>query len=200
MEDTPNEVVEETVVETPETIEVEPSAVEEPQIEKPLYAGKYKSPEDLEKAYQEAQRLISVQGQKLKSIEEPALAPDKQAIANELAAMGFVTKDQLQHNTAVTNQKIKDDAEIKTLNLTSQQEQVLRAFASNQNNLSKSMSDCWSELSGAIGGVVVKRTTTIKPKASSPSGFKKLSNEELARLPEDEYNKYWANYAAEAEQ
>ncbi len=200
MEDTSNtEVVEETVVETPEAIEVEPSAVvEEPQLETPqVYAGKYKSPEELEKAYLDAQRKLSQQGAQLKQYQEPALAPDKQALANELAALGFVTNAQLQQQNAVTSQKTKDDAEVRTLNLNSQQETVLRAYASNQNNLSKSMTDCWNELNGAVGGVVVKRKTTIKPKTGSPSSFKTKSQVELEKMPKDEYDKYWIDYAAD---
>jgi len=198
-EDTSNEeVVEETVQETPKTTESEPSTQqEEPQQETPQqYAGKYSSPEDLEKAYLEAQRKLSEQGAKLKEMEQPVLPADKQQILDELKALGVVTSADLQKQQAVLSQKTKDDLEIKELKLSSAQESALRKYATHPDNLSKSMSELWDELNGTVGGKVVSRKTTIKPKTGvKESGFKVLSPKEAARLDGDAYDKYWADYA-----
>jgi len=195
-EDTSNEeVVEETVAETPETTESEPSSeAVEPREEKPLYAGKYKSAEELEKAYQEAQRLISEQGQKLKASENP-LPADKQAIIDELKALGVVTADDLKKQQAIMNQAQKDSLEIKELGLNQDQETVLRNYANSSANLSKSMTECWNELQALAGGKVVSRKTTIKPKPGNKTGFVEKSASELAKLPKAEYDKYWIDYA-----
>lgn len=197
-EDTSNEeIVEETVEETPETIESEPSSqLEEPPKETPRkYAGKYNSPEDLEKAYSEAQKLISQQGQKIKEYETPQLPPDKQEIQNELKNLGFVTKEEFFRQQAVENQKAKDEAEIRQLQLDETQANALRKYASHKDNLSKSMTECWDELIGSIGGKVISRKTTLKPKKGTVEGFKEKTPQELSRLPKEEYDKYWADYA-----
>lgn len=191
-----DEVVEETVEETPETPESEPSErQEEPQQEeKPrIYAGKYKSPEELEKAYQEAQKLISQQGAKIK---EKELPPDKQAIINELKELGVVTKDDLDRQKSIQDMKMKDDLEIRSLTLTESQESALRRYAAHPENHSKSMTELWDELTGTIGGKVISKKTTIKPKSGSKTGFVKKTTEELAKLQKADYDKYWIDYAA----
>lgn len=200
-EDTSNEeVVEETAVEdsAPDTTDSEPSGEQtEPHVnEQPLYAGKYKSPEELERAYQEAQKLISLQGSKLKQFEQPELPANKQEILKELKSLGVMTKDEFQKEQAVELQRTKDEREIQALQLTESQANALKRYASHRDNLSKSMTECWDELTGTIGGKVVSRKTTIKPKIGSKTGFIEKTSEELARLPEDEYNKYWADYTA----
>lgn len=200
MEDTSKEVVEETV-QTPEATIEEPSTPqEEPQVEEPetprTYAGKYKSAEDLEKAYEEAQKLISQQGAKIKEFEAPALPQEKQAILDELKSLGVVTQADLQKQNAVLTQKQKDDAEIKSLGLNPAQESLLREYASSKNNLTKSMTECWNEITGATGGTVVKRTTTIKPKKGSVESFKPMNPRDIARLSKEDEAKYWRDYAA----
>lgn len=202
MEDTSKEVVEETStpVEPDTTVEEPSTPEEEPQVEETetprVYAGKYKSPEDLEKAYQEAQKLISQQGQKLKEVEQPSYSPDEKEVQETLKNLGFMTKEEFEQNKSIESQKAKDNAEIAQLGLNEQQEAVVRAYAANPNNLSKSMTDCWNEVSNALGGSVVKRKTTIKPKSGSQDGFKELSPREVARLPQEEADKYWREYAA----
>jgi len=193
------EVVEETVSpeEAPVTTPPEPSTpAEESQEEKPrVYAGKYNSPEELEKAYKEAQRLISEQGSKLKAKE--ALPPDKQEILNELQSLGVVTKADLDKQQAVLSQKAKDDLAIRELKISDEQEQALRRYSQHQDNLSKTMTELWDELQGTVGGKVISRKTTIKPKAGShESSFKVLSQEQVAKLNPEAYDKYWVDYAA----
>lgn len=62
----------------------EPASPEPPK----LYAGKYKTPEELEKAYQEAQRIISKQGAKVnQTLEEIARDAAKAKEAAPLAAV-----------------------------------------------------------------------------------------------------------------
>jgi hypothetical protein len=197
-EDTSNdELVEGTDEMSPETDDSEPSGQqEEPQQEKPrMYAGKYKSAEDLEKAYQEAQRLISSQGQKIKMFEKPSIPDDKKAILDELRSLGVVTKDDLDQQKALLSQQAKDDSEIKALNLTEQQESALRRYATHQDNVTKTMTECWEELTGFIGGKVISRKTTIKPKTGTRSTFKPKSQSELVSLPKAEYDQYWKDYA-----
>jgi len=197
MEDTSKAVsAEETVVETPETETQEPSetAEETQETEKPLLAGKYKSAEELEKAYKEAQRLISEQGNKLKGFEQPAIPKDQQQILDELKKLGVVTKSDLEFQTAKQAQAAKDNAEVQSLGLTESQESILRRYANNRDNLNKSMTECWDELQ-TITGKVVTRKTTIKPRTGNRSGFTEKSVTELSKLPKAEYDKYWADYA-----
>lgn len=196
-EDTSNEeVVEETVVETPETTDSEPSdQQEEPQEESPrTYAGKYKSVEDLEKAYMEAQKHIA---STRKKEETPPMPADKQQILDELKSLGVVTKEDLDRQKAVINQQAKDDLEIKELQISAPQEKVLRAYAQHPENLQKSMTECWDELSGSMGGKVVKRKTTLKPKGGTKTAtdFKPLPDEKVAKLDQKEYDKYWDDFA-----
>jgi len=195
-----DEVADDTADIAPEAPESEPSepdkeSHEEPK-EKPLYAGKYKSPEELEKAYHEAQKLISHQGSKLKQLEKPELPADKQAILSELKNLGVMTKDEFQKEQAVELQKAKDEREIQALELEEAQANALRRYASHRDNLTKSMTECWEELTGSVGGKIVSRKTTIKPKSGHRTEFKQKTAEELARMPKAEYDKYWADYAA----
>jgi len=198
-EDTSNEeVVEETVQETPEATESEPSTQqEEPQEETPqVYAGKYQSPKDLEKAYLEAQKKLSEQGARIKQMEQPALPQDQQEILDQLKGLGVVTKADLERQQAVLSQKTKDDLEIKELKLSDTQESALRRYAQHPENVTKSMTELWDELTGTVGGKVVSRKTTIKPKAGTKDGgFQVLTTKEAARLEGKEYEKYWEDYA-----
>jgi len=196
-EETPKEVEEETsTVVEPETTPEEPSIPAEEPEKQPLYAGKYKTPEELEKAYNEANASNTKMAQELAEKRKPALAPDKQEIADEIRNLGFVTKDELQKQTAVGNQKAKDDLEISNLSITETQANTLRRYASHQDNLSKSMTELWDELQGNVGGKVVSRKTTIKPKTGTRDSFKELGQVELAKLPKEDYDKYWIDYAA----
>ena len=198
-EDTSNEeVLDDTSQVEPEDTNSEPSDLqEEPQIETPqIYAGKYKSPEELEKAYLESQRLISEQGARLKAAEAPALPPDKQEILNELQNLGVVTKADLTKQQAVLTQKAKDDLEIRDLKISDAQEQALRRYSQHGDNLSKTMTELWDELQGTVGGKVISRKTTIKPKTGSRDNpFKVLSQEAIAKLKPEAYDKYWVDYA-----
>lgn len=190
------EVAEETVALTPKATPEEPSTetVETPT-EQPLYAGKYNSPEELEKAYKEANTANSKMAQELAESRKPALAPDKQQILDELKAMGVVTQQDL----SVQSQTAKDSAEIQSLSLNPQQELILRGYASQKDNLTKSMSACWDEVSGALGSTVVKRKTTIKPKTGTQDQFRPKSAEAVAKLPKDEYEKYWRDFASNSQ-
>ena len=202
-EETSNEVVEETVTEevTPETTNDEPSSQqEEPQSEEQeqpqIYAGKYKSPEELEKAYLKATAEATRMAQEIAKSKKPQLSPDKQEILNELKSLGVMTKEEFMQEQAVETQKAKDEREIQELQLSDNQVNALRRYASHRDNLSKSMAECWDELTGSIGGKVISRKTTLKPKKGLDGGFKEKTSAELARLPKDEYDKYWADYAA----
>ena len=199
-EDTSQEVVEdtantevETEVEAPQATEDEPSSQqEEPQEELPRkYAGKYDSVEVLERAYSEAQSHIS----STRKV-EPQLPADKQQILNELQQLGVVTANDLKQHQAMMTQQGKDNSEISKLGINSSQEKALRRYSQHPDNIHKSMTDLWGELSGISGGKVVKRTV-LKPKNSAKSSeFKVLSQRELVKLPKDEYDKYWARYRA----
>jgi len=199
-EETSNEeVVEETVAEetTPETTESEPSSEPtEPQDEQPLLAGKYKSAEELEKAYLEGNAANSKMAQELAEAKKEPLPADKQQILDELKSLGVVTKDQLDQQTAVQSQAQKDNTEIQSLGLNESQATVLRSYAGSKNNLTKSMTDCWNEIQSASGGKVVSRKTTIKPKAGNKTGFVEKSAVDLAKLEKADYDKYWKDYQA----
>jgi len=195
-EETPKEVEEVTTTPVvPEPTPEEPSIPAEEPEKQPLYAGKYKTPEDLEKAYSEANAANTKMAQELAQARKPALAPDKQEIADELKGLGFVTQDELKQQTAVGNQKAKDDLEISNLDITEAQANTLRRYSSHQDNLSKSMTELWDELQGNVGGKVVSRTTTIKPKTGTRESYKQLSQIELSKLPKEDYDKYWVDYA-----
>ncbi len=199
-EETSQEVTEETVVETtPEVTEQEPSSeqVETPE-EQPLYAGKYKSPEELEKAYKESNAANSKMAQELAEAKKTPLPADKQQIVDELKSLGFTTNEQLTKNNAVQTQQAKDNVEIQGLGINQSQETILRNYANSGGNLNKTMTECWNELQTLSGDKIVSRKTTIKPKSGSKTGFVVKSSEELAKLPKPEYDKYWADYQANA--
>lgn len=202
MEDTSNEEVVEVTSQEPEATESEPSSQqEEPQEESPrIYAGKYNSPDELEKAYKEAQKLISQQGAKIKEVNQPSLPADKQQILDELRQLGVVTKADLDQQKAVMTQQTKDDNEIKALGLQASQEATLRRYSAHPDNLSKSMTELWDELNGSVGGKVISRKTTIKPKTGARTGFTVLSPVEVAKLPKDKYDQYWKDYSAHKRQ
>ena len=105
-----------------------------------------------------------------------------------------MTKDEFQKEQAVELQKAKDERDIQSLELTESQANTLKRYASHRDNLTKSMTECWDELTGSIGGKVISRKTTIKPKIGSKGEFKEKTPAELARLPKAEYDKYWADY------
>lgn len=196
-EETSEEVIEETVVETPEITEEEPSSEqEEPQVEQPLLAGKYKSAEELERAYAEANAANTKMAQELAQAKKEPLTADKQQIADEIKGLGFMTQEQFERQAAVQSQAQKDNAEIQTLGLTGTQETALRKYALSGDNVTKSMTDCWNELQSAVGGKIVSRKTTIKPKTGNRSGFTEKTPTELSKLPKEEYDKYWVDYAA----
>jgi hypothetical protein len=132
----------------------------------------------------------------LKKQLEPSLPPDKQAIIKELKELGVVTKDDLDRQKSIQDMKMKDDLEIRSLSLTESQESALRRFAAHPENHSKSMNELWDELTGTIGGKVISKKTTIKPKSGSKTGFTAKTSEELAKLPKADYDKYWIDYAA----
>lgn len=195
-EETPKEVEEETTKVVPETTPEEPSNPAEEPEKQPLYAGKYKTPEDLEQAYKEANASNTKMAQELAESRKPALAPDKQEIADEIKGLGFVTQAEFKQQQAVGNQKAKDDLEISQLELTDAQANTLRRFSSHKDNLSKSMTELWDELQGSIGGKVVSRKTTLKPKTGTRDTFKPLGQVEIAKLSEEDYKKYWVDYAS----
>ena len=193
------ETVEDTVVETtPETVEVEPSNQKEvePQNETPRkYADKYTSPEDLEKAYLEAQRKLTEQSTKLKEYEAPKYTPDQQEIAKQIQSLGFMTKEQFEQQQAVQVQQAKDNAEIKQLNIDDAQAAVLKRYALHPENITKSMTELWNELNSMVGGKVVSRKTKIKPKNGSRDGFTPLPNSVVAKLSPEKYEQYWKEYS-----
>ena len=200
-EDNSEEVVEDNVSDdTPETTDFEPSdPVEEPQIETTPILGKFKSQSDLEKAYVDLERDYHTKNAQLKEYEKPKYSSEEQRILDELTALGVATKADLSQWEAAQTIKAADDAQIKALKLTEKQESSLRKFASHKDNIYKSMIDCWNELSDSMGtsGTVVSRKTTIKPRSGNKNTVSQdLSQSEIARLPEAEYNKYWADYAA----
>ena len=200
-EDNSEEVVEDNVSDdTPETTDFEPSdPVEEPQIETTPILGKFKSQSDLEKAYVDLERDYHTKNAQLKEYEKPKYSSEEQRILDELTALGVATKADLSQWEASQTIKAADDAQIKALKLTDKQENSLRKFASHKDNIYKSMIDCWNELSDSMGtsGTVVSRKTTIKPRSGNKNTVSQdLSQSEIARLPEAEYNKYWADYAA----
>ena len=200
-EDNSEEVVEDNVSDdTPETTDFEPSdPVEEPQIETTPILGKFKSQSDLEKAYVDLERDYHTKNAQLKEYEKPKYSSEEQRILDELTALGVATKADLSQWEASQTIKAADDAQIKALKLTEKQESSLRKFASHKDNIYKSMIDCWNELSDSMGtsGTVVSRKTTIKPRSGNKNTVSQdLSQSEIARLPEAEYNKYWADYAA----
>ena len=198
-EDTSNEeVVEETVQETPEATKSEPSNLqEEPQIETPqYYGGKYSDQEEYDKAHKALLQKLNEQGKELNELRKPQLSPDKQEILNELKDLGVMTKEEFQREQAIETQKAKDEREIGELQLTDTQANALRRYASHKDNWNKSMVECWDELTGSIGGKVISRKTTLKPKKGNGEGFKEKSPQELARLSKEDYDKYWADYAA----
>ena len=200
-EDNSEEVVEDNVSDdTPETTDLEPSdPIEEPQIETTPILGKFKSQADLEKAYTDLERDYHTKNAQLKEYEKPKYSSEEQRILDELTALGVATKADLSQWEAAQTIKAADDAQIKALKLTEKQESSLRKFASHKDNIYKSMIDCWNELSDSMGtsGTVVSRKTTIKPRSGNKNTVSQdLSQSEIARLPEAEYNKYWADYAA----
>ena len=200
-EDNSEEVVEDNVSDdTPETTDLEPSdPIEEPQIETTPILGKFKSQSDLEKAYVDLERDYHTKNAQLKEYEKPKYSSEEQRILDELTALGVATKADLSQWEAAQTIKAADDAQIKALKLTDKQENSLRKFASHKDNIYKSMIDCWNELSDSMGtsGTVVSRKTTIKPRSGNKNTVSQdLSQSEIARLPEAEYNKYWADYAA----
>lgn len=197
-EETSNpEATEETVVETPEVNPEEPSnPAEEPHTEQPLYAGKYKSAEELERAYQEANAANSKMAQELANLKKPQIPEDKQAVIDELKSLGMVTKDELEKHNQVQAQALKDNKEIEILGLNKDQENILRAYANSSANLNKSMTECWNELQIVGGAKVVSRKTTIKPKNGLKTGFIEKSPRELTQMSQVEYDQYWKDYAA----
>lgn len=198
MEDTSTPEVTDDTSQEPEVTTEEPSTPEEePQLETPqMYAGKYKSPEELEKAYTEAQRKLSEQGAIIAEANKPQRPEDEQALIEQMKALGMVTKEDLQRQQAVNSQAAKDDLEISALNLTDAQVSILRKTAAHPDNLEKGMTEIWDELSGAIGGTVVSRKTTVKPKSGNKTGFVEKSQAEVAALAPADYDKYWADYRA----
>lgn len=200
-EDNSEEVVEDNVSnDAPETTDFEPSdPVEEPQIETTPILGKFKSQADLEKAYVDLERDYHTKNAQLKEYEKPKYSNEEQRILDELTALGVATKADLSQWEASQTIKAADDAQIKALKLTEKQESSLRKFASHKDNIYKSMIDCWNELSDSMGtsGTVVSRKTTIKPRSGNKNSVsQELTQSEIARLPDDQYNKYWADYAA----
>lgn len=185
----------------PETMDEEPSyEPQEGSQEEPtrLYAGKYKTVEEMEEAYRNANSENTKMAQKLKEVEKPKLPAEQQDILDELKSLGVVTKEDLSQKEYVDNLKAIDNAQIQSLKITDQQEKTLRNFAAHPDNFEKTMIECWQELSDSIGGGnVISRKTTIRPKAGSKgSDFKALTQDEVARLPDDQYAKYWEDYAA----
>lgn len=197
-EDTSKEVVEETSGQETETTKVETSeSTEETQQETPqFYGGQYNSQEEFEKAHKGLLKKLNEQGQEITNLRKPTLAPDKQEIADEIKDLGFVTKAELKQQTAMGNQKAKDDLEISSLDITDAQANTLRRYASHKDNLAKSMTELWDELQGNVGGKVVSRKTTIKPKTGTHDTFKPLGQVEIAKLSKEDYDKYWVDYAA----
>lgn len=115
-EDTSQAVIDDTSQE-PE-ITQEPSQIEpiEPQVETPLYAGKFKTPEEMEHAYVEAQRKISEQGRTLsqrtvvpEAPKEVELEPEVLAAAETLKKAGFITKDELAVREKQREEELKLD-------------------------------------------------------------------------------------------
>jgi len=198
-EDTSNEeVLDDTSQVEPEDTNSEPSDLqEEPQIEKPqVYAGKYKSPGDLEKAYLEAQRKLSEQGAKIREYEAPKYTPDEAEVVDQIKKLGFMTKQELEQQQIAKSIQAKDEADIAKLNLSENQVNTLKAYSRIPENLSKSMTELWDELQGTVGGKVISRTTTIKPKAGTKTNsFKVLDPIVVSKLPKDEYVKYWEDFA-----
>lgn len=197
-EDTSNEVVEETSEQETETTNVETSeSTEETQQETPqFYGGQYNSQEDFEKAHKGLLTKLNEQGQEITKLKKPTLAPDKQEIADEIKNLGFVTQSELKQQQAVGSQKAKDDLEISGLNITDSQANTLRKFSSHKDNLTKSMTELWDELQGNVGGKVVSRKTTIKPKTGTRDSFAPKTQIEIAKLSKEDYKKYWIDYAA----
>ena len=196
-EETSTEVEEETVDEsTPDTTEQEPSnEQEEPQDEQPLYAGKYKTPEELEKAYAEANAANTRMAQQLSVKKTPELPEDKKQILDEIRNLGFVTKEEVAQSNAVAAQQAKDEADIARLGVNPNQATMLKRYASHPDNVHRSMEDLWSEIGGNTGGTVVKKTV-IKPRnGSKQPSFKILSKPELVALSKADYNKYWQDLA-----
>lgn len=186
----------------PENVNEEPSDQQsEPQSEQPrLYAGKYKSPEELEMAYLLSNAEATKMAQKVKEYESPQYSNEDQQILKELKTLGVMTKQDLTEHEAIQNLKAADDAQIRALKLTSGQENTLRKYAAHKDNQHKTMIDCWQEITDTIGtsGTVLARKTTIKPRTGNKSstGQVELSQSEIARLPDKEYNQYWADFAA----
>jgi hypothetical protein len=188
---------EQSNVEASEVDQVEDQSTEDQTI---VIDGNSYSPSEIKEGFMRQEdytRKTQELSKKRQELEQPSLPQDKQAILDELKSLGVVTKADLDQQKAVLSQQAKDDSEIKSLKLTPSQEKALRGYASLQDNLSKSMTECWDELNSALGGNVVARKQNIKPKAGNRGGgFQPMPNHEVAKLPDPEYKKYWAEYAA----
>lgn len=188
-EETSNGLSAEVTATAPEANNPEPSnPATEPQTEQPLYAGKYKSPEDLEKAYQEANAANTKMAQELASLKNPPLPEEKQARLDELKELGFVTKKELDNYSQVQERRQKEDKEIESLGLNEDQARILKNYAKSQTD--KSMTECWEELSALSTERVVTKKTTIKPKPGSRKGFTKLAPDQIVKLSPQEYEQY----------
>lgn len=205
IEETLDDVALETSQE-PETIEDEPSddLQDEPQdddeeIEKPrLYANKYKSVEEVEKALLSSTAEATRMAQELAQLKKPKLSEEQQQILGELTSLGVVTKEDLAQKEFIDNLQAIDNSQIAQLGINASQEKALRNYAAHPDNHQKTMTECWNELSESIGGKnnVISRKTTIRPKAGNKGGFTEKTQDELARMPKEKYDKYWSDYAA----
>ena len=95
-------------------------------------------------------------------------------------------------------QKSKDDQEITALGLSSEQSTLLRQMASHPANLKRTMTEIWNGIQSSVGGKIISKKTTIRPKGSGAkrSSVKQLTPAQIAKLPQKEYDKYWADQAA----
>jgi len=170
-----------------------------------LILGKFKSQEELEEAYRNLEShssKVSEENQRLRSTSEPKgeeIDPEAKKVIDQLRKYGFVTQKELERNNAVLTQAQKDDLEITSLGLTAQQEGILRQVAVHENNRSRSMTDIWKDLQSSMGGKVISKKTTIRPKAGNKNagGTKELTPAEVAKLPQAEYDAYWEAKAKE---
>jgi hypothetical protein len=100
----PTQPAEKSAEEKPaETKPVEAPKPADPAPAEKLYAGKFKSPEELEKGYEEAQKLITKQGNEKAELQRAALVPRPEKTPQQVAAEQAEANQLL--NELVTNPK-----------------------------------------------------------------------------------------------
>lgn len=201
MEETTEEVVEETSaeeeeVETEATEEVtsdeEETTSEEETVE--LYAGKYKSVDELEKAYITSNAEATRMAQQLSTREttkKPQLTDEDKRVQDFIKNNNLMTTKQFQ-------QQLQDNNEIQTLKnsgMTAKEEQVVRNLSRSQGSTANgipytqaSMKEIHEDVFSSETRVVKKKVVGVKPRAGVKIS-NKLTREAIANMSKEEYAK-----------